>query len=111
LEGCPTLDARLNSGLRESLRGGPFVCSQLALAADGLAQRDCDAEPRDNHARRETLTPLVVVTVQEAHDLPPATGGRHWTAEHYRERDAVLGALGLPTFGRRRVSDAQGYLE
>jgi len=34
----------------------------------------------------------VVVTVQAVEDLPPATGERSWTAEHYRERDAVLAA-------------------
>jgi hypothetical protein len=86
----------------------PLCSLPVCLAADGLAKCDDIAKERNNCSRRETVTPPVVVAVQAVDDLPPASGERPWTAEHYRERDAVLAALGIPTFGRRRVSDAPG---
>jgi hypothetical protein len=44
----------------------------------------------------------VIVTVQAVDDALPHAKGRQWTIEQYQERDAVLQALGVPTFGRTR---------
>jgi hypothetical protein len=46
----------------------------------------------------------VVVAIQAVNDLAPVAGGRQWTAEQYRVRDAVLSALGVSAFGRQRAA-------
>lgn len=40
----------------------------------------------------------MMVTVQIVDQVPLRDDGRQWTAEQYRERDAVLRALGVPAF-------------
>jgi hypothetical protein len=47
------------------------------------------------------LDPLVVA-VQVVDDLAPSADGRQWTPDQYRQRDAVLAALGVSTFGNRK---------
>jgi hypothetical protein len=42
----------------------------------------------------------LVVTVRAVDDLTPEAEGRHWTSEQYQQRDVILRALGVPTFGR-----------
>jgi hypothetical protein len=41
-----------------------------------------------------------MVTVQVVDTVLPRADGRQWTPEHYRRRDAVLAALGVPAFGK-----------
>jgi hypothetical protein len=64
-------------------------------------------------AQRERVIPEpVVITVEAVDNLAPAAEGRQWTADQYRGRDAVLQALGVPTFsGRRRRSRHAGQDE
>ena len=44
-----------------------------------------------------------MITVRAVEDPVPSTEGRQWTTQLYQERDAVLQALGVPTFGRTRT--------
>ena len=76
-------------------------------SADGLAQRECDRGADGAHAQWEAgAQPPVVISVQEVEDLAPLSAGRQWTADQYHDRDAVLRALGVPSFrppDRRRA--------
>jgi hypothetical protein len=88
--------------------GSPFGGARAVVrsSSDGLAQRERDRGADGTRLQRETgPQPPIMITVQAVDDLVPLAEGRQWTADQYRDRDAVLRALGVPAFrppGRRR---------